>query len=80
MSELRLYLELTYESLNEQGDRDDVEHEEEEYRLPVLLQEVGEGVPLLDEGTPLLLVDRLHSEALHPAEEKLILRVAFYAF
>ena len=53
------------EALDEEGDGDDVEDEEEENGLPILLQEVGEGVPLLDQRRALLLVDRLHAEALH---------------
>ena len=65
MTEMTLYLVLTDESLDEEGDGNDVEDKKEEDGLSVLLQEVDHGVPLLENPGAVPLGDRVQAETLH---------------
>ena len=54
------------EPFDEQSDGDNVKDEQEENVLPVLLQEVGQGVPLLEPLVAVPLSNRVHPKTLHP--------------
>ena len=53
------------ESLDEEGEGDDIEDEDVEDALSVVLEVGGEHVPLLEEPVPVSLRDGVHGKALH---------------